>query len=83
VAEIRRQPLKTVKVICDVFGLTDREFYIFVGLGMPVRKINGNWYGDEQNIYEFFRKVTHGKPANVDAGEVKRMLGEEMGNGYE
>ena len=55
-----------VKPVCDAFGITEDQFYMFLGLGMPMRKINNRWYGHRENISEWFRKITRGHPINLD-----------------
>ena len=54
------------KDISTRFNITMKQFYIFLKLGLPVRKINGRWYGHEDNINDFFRAITKpGKPIIV------------------
>jgi len=67
-----------VKSICDEFGITDEQFYMFLGIGMPVRKINSKWFGHRANISDFFRKVTTaGDPIQLDARRIRDMTGGE------
>ena len=54
-----------VKRIINRFEITTEQFYMFLKLGMPVRKINGRWYGHEKNIERFLEQVTIGKPIEV------------------
>jgi hypothetical protein len=51
-----------IKSIRDKFDLTEDLFYMFMKLGLPVRKINGRWFGHEDNIDTFLKKVTVGPP---------------------
>ena len=64
-----------MKAVCDGFGINQDQFYMFLGLGLPMRKINGRWYGHRANINDFFRKVTIGKPVEVDGGRIKELAG--------
>lgn len=58
-----RTPLLVgMKNIVDRFEITRETFYVFLAMGLPVRKINGRWYGHEDNINEFLRKKTLGPP---------------------
>jgi len=61
--------LKGVKEITQRFELTKNLFYTFIKLGMPVRLINGRWYGYASNIEDFFKTVTVGKPIAVDSND--------------
>lgn len=71
---MKNRLLKGVKDIMDRFSITEDQFYVFLGLGMPVRKINGRWYAHESNIDEFFREKTQGKPVDVSVKAVKELL---------
>lgn len=66
-----------VKTVCDEFKISEDQFYIFLGLGMPMRKINGRWYGHRLNISEFFRKITIGQPIEVDGKKIEEIAGGE------
>ena len=66
-----------MKSVCDYFGINQDQFYMFLGLGMPMRKINGRWYGDRRNISDFFRQVTIGDPVNMDSLRIRDMAGGE------
>lgn len=62
-----------IKPVCDAFGITEDQFYMFLGMGLPMRKINGRWYGHRENINDFFRKATVGKPLIVDNLKVREI----------
>ena len=66
-----------MKSVCDAFGINQEQFYMFLGLGMPMRKINGRWYGHRQNISDFFRKVTIGAPVTMDSVRIRDFAGDE------
>lgn len=51
---------------------------MFVGLGMPIRKINNRWYGHIENIDLWFKKITIGPPVNVPNGEIPADLIESL-----
>jgi len=57
--------MQGVKAICDRFKINEKQFYMFAKLGMPVRKINGRWYGHEENIDNFLKFITKGQPLEV------------------
>lgn len=54
--------LKGVKEICEFLRVTERDFYMFLRLGLPVRQINGRWFAHENNIIIWAQKITVGKP---------------------
>ncbi len=62
--------LKGVKEITQRFELTKSHFYVFLKLGMPVRLINGRWYGYASNIDDFFKEITVGEPIDVDSNDI-------------
>ena len=47
--------LQGIDEICDRWKLTEKQFYMFVELGMPARKVQGRWYAHHQNVDEWFR----------------------------
>ena len=65
-----KELLKGRKDICNEFELNHDQFYAFLRLGMPVRKINGRWWGYRENISKFFQKVTIGRDLVVNSDEV-------------
>jgi len=62
--------LQGTKIICDRFDITKEQFYMFLKVGMPVRKINGRWYGFEDNINDFFKYITKGKPLKIPENDL-------------
>jgi len=66
-----------IKSICDEFQLTEEQFYMFLGMNMPLRKINGRWYGHRQNISDFFKRITVGDPVQLDGSRIKDLAGGE------
>lgn len=62
------------KPVCDAFGISEKQFYMFLAMGMPMRKINGRWYGHRQNISDFFKLVTQGKPITLDDEKAKEII---------
>lgn len=65
----RNQLIQGMNDICDHFKLGRDQFFMFVGLGMPIRKINNRWYGHIENIDLWFKKITIGPPVEVKNGE--------------
>lgn len=59
--------------IQQVFGWSQERFYMFLRLGLPVRKINGCWYGHFDNIDAWLRALLKpGKPIDVRTDSVPR-----------
>ena len=57
--------------IQEAFGWSLGQFYLFLRLGLPVRKINGCWYGHLENIDAWLRALLKpGKPINVRTEDV-------------
>lgn len=63
-----------VKNITERFDISRDLFYIFLKMGLPVRKINGRWYGHEDNIDEFLKTKTFGPPIDVNLLDMDRDL---------
>lgn len=63
--------LQGMKEVMEAFKLSRDQFYMFLNLGMPMRKINGRWYGHRENIKDFFRKSTIGPPVEVDEDAIE------------
>ena len=58
--------LTGVNEIQQAFCWTEDQFYMFLRLGLPVRKINGRWYGHHENIDAWLRALLKpGKPIDV------------------
>lgn len=70
--------LQGIKSIGDRFNLNREQFYMFIKLGLPVRKINGRWYGHENNIDDFLRVITKGKPLEVPDNDLPPELYEDQ-----
>lgn len=71
---VKCELLVGIKSVCDEFKITEDQFYTFLGLGLPVRKINRLWYGHRENISQFFRKITvGGPPVCVDGARAKEI----------
>lgn len=64
-----------IKQIRDEFEITEEQFYVFLTMGLPVRKINNRWYGHRENISEFFRRITVGQPIQVDGARAREIAG--------
>jgi hypothetical protein len=64
-----------MKDIMERFSISEDQFYMFLGLGLPLRKINGRWYGHIENIDAFLRKATIGPPANISSKDIKKKAG--------
>jgi hypothetical protein len=59
--------------IQEAFRWTEGQFYLFLRLGLPVRKINGCWYGHWENIDAWLRALLKpGKPIDVRADTVPK-----------
>jgi len=50
--------LKGIKDITARFEISEKDFYTFLELGLPVTRINNRWFGHYRNIDRFFRRVT-------------------------
>lgn len=73
--------LKGAKEVMERFDLNVAQFYMFLQLGMPMRKINGRWYGHEQNIEEFLKLITNpylGKDGGKDIDVSNEVLSDEV-----
>jgi hypothetical protein len=66
-----------IKPVCDAFGISEEQFYMFLGLGLPMRKINGRWYGHRENISIFFKKITMGPPVSIDPARARELSGND------
>ena len=53
--------MKSAREICDKYGWTMRTFLAFVERGFPARKLGTRWYAVEENVLEWFKKVTTSK----------------------
>ena len=52
--------------IQQAFSWSVPQFYMFLRLGLPVRKINGCWYGHFENIDAWLRALLKpGRPIDV------------------
>jgi len=66
------------KAVCEEFNISEEQFYTFLTLGMPMRKINRYWYGHRDNINEWFRRnIVPGDPITVDGSRASRLVGED------
>ena len=66
--------LKGVKWIRQAFDLSERQFYAFVNLGMP---INGTVYGHYQIIDEWLQSITDPRRTK------KRELNVDLNTGFQ
>lgn len=65
--------LQGTKQILESWNISERQFYTFLQIGFPARKINGRWYCYKENGDRFFETVlVAGDPVEV---------GEEFFNG--
>jgi len=46
-----------VDQIAERCGLSEKQFYVWLSLGLPARKVNGRWYAHQSNIDDYFRAV--------------------------
>jgi len=56
--------LKGIKEIIDFMRISERDFYMFLRLGLPVRQINNRWFAHELNLVSWCQKISVGKPIN-------------------
>ena len=54
----KRNCLRNIEQICEVGGFSKPQFYRFVDIGLPARKIFGNWMASRKNIELFIQKLT-------------------------
>ena len=48
----------TKKAICDHYRWSDGDFKLFLGLKMPVLRINGRYMGHQENIDNWLKILT-------------------------
>lgn len=71
------RPLSGMKDIMETYGWSQEQFYMFLRLGLPARKINSRWYAHPANIDAFLRSLlSSSKPLTVDSGQPPRELQE-------
>jgi len=46
------------KQIMEYLNLSRTSFYAMIKIGMPTRKIHGQWYAHKNNLDRFFEKIT-------------------------
>jgi len=63
-----------MKSVCDAFDINKDQFYMFLSLGMPMRKISGRWYGHKENISDFFKRVTVGPPIEASSDRIRDIM---------
>ncbi len=56
--DINRKVFRRAQDIMDYYDMSRSAFDHYVGLGMPVRIINGAYHGHADNIDEWFRRTT-------------------------
>ncbi len=66
------------KSVCDAFDINKEQFYLFISLGMPMRKISGRWYGHKENISDFFKRITIGPPIDPSSDRIRNMMEDDF-----
>lgn len=59
---------KSKKAICEHYEWTDGEFKLFLGLKMPVLRVNNRYMAHQENIDNWLKMLT-GKQGVVDIDE--------------
>ena len=59
---------KSKRAICEFYEWTDGEFKLFLGLKMPVLRINGRYMAHQENIENWLKSLT-GQQRTVDIDE--------------
>ena len=57
--DMDRKALINRKEICTYLGISKNKFYGFLKEGLPVRKVDGTWTGNKEEVDSFFK--TDGK----------------------
>lgn len=55
----------------EFLGVSEKAVYRFLTLGMPGRKIQGQWFFHKHNIEAWWQKVTWSAAANDDEVKTK------------
>lgn len=58
--------LQGISEITEVWRISEKQFYMFISIGFPARKIQGRWYAHSVNIDDWFKQLLrNGKPIEL------------------